>query len=88
MRKPTKSELLSDYYTLEEWGEQIDRTIRSVQRMVKHRTGPPITYIGNTPFVRKEAGRDWLRKQERPMVRADAHKRRSRKISHAPTVSP
>jgi hypothetical protein len=61
----TEGGLLADFYTEQELAEEVRKDIRTVQRWRKLRIGPPVTFVGKTPFYRKPAARAWLSRRER-----------------------
>jgi hypothetical protein len=51
----------------------VDRTERTVFKWIAD--GLPVIYIGRTPFVQIEPGRDWLRSRRRRRAQPDVPKR-------------
>jgi hypothetical protein len=61
--------VLDDYLPRSALAEQLNKTIRTLERWERQRIGPPITRIGRRPFYRIDGVRNWLRRCEMPMVR-------------------
>lgn len=61
----TENPFLDGYTHLSAFAKLIDHSERSVQRWVQRGEGPPITRIGNRPYVRNELGQEWLRSLEK-----------------------
>lgn len=52
--------VLSDYFTEAQAAEQLNRRPRTLKAWRDRRVGPPVTYIGTTPYYRIDSLRDWL----------------------------
>ena len=62
--------LLDDFLTEEEAAAQLGKDIRALQRWRALGEGPPVNFLGKTPYYRKETTRDWILGLARPPVRA------------------
>jgi hypothetical protein len=56
--------VLSEYMTQEELATQINKSPRTIARWRRLREGPPVTYIGRTPYYYRPSTREWLASQE------------------------
>jgi hypothetical protein len=61
--------LLDDYLSRAELAQEIGRTERTLARWAAQGIGPPITWLGRTPYYHAPSVRAWLLSQERPFVR-------------------
>ena len=52
--------LLDDFYSEDEFAEEVKRKPRTLKSWRDQRKGPPVTYIGNKPYYRKASAREWL----------------------------
>lgn len=68
--------LLDDYFTREQFAEELDISPRTAARWEMLRIGPPVTRIGRTPYYRKLSTREWLRAREARPVREERRGRR------------
>lgn len=62
------STILSDYQTREELASELKRDVRTLERWAAQQIGPPITYLGKTPYYRRESVRDWLLSLEQKSI--------------------
>lgn len=72
-------DLLADYFSKEQLASALKRTPRTIERWLRLRVAPPVTRIGNDPYFRKEAVREWLLSREartlhKPAKRSGGHK--------------
>jgi hypothetical protein len=63
--QPMSENCLDGYISQRELVAQLKKSIRALQDWEKHRMGPPVTRIGDTPYYRIDAVRQWLRSRER-----------------------
>jgi hypothetical protein len=62
--------LLQDYWSRAELAREIARTERTLARWCAQGIGPPVTWLGRTPYYHKSSVSAWLLSQERPFVRS------------------
>ena len=62
--------LLEDYMTPEELAAELGKSVRTIDRWARLRTGPPRTVIGRKPYYRRASAREWLLGREREQVTA------------------
>ena len=62
--------VLAPYLTCEKLAEQLDVTVRTLERWRSEGKGPPVTIKGSVPIYRIEAVQAWLRACEKPMPRS------------------
>jgi hypothetical protein len=80
---PTATGLLDDYLSEDELAAELKKTTRTVRNWARRKTGPPATYIGKTPYYRRETVRAWIVGSEgrgrltRPLGRPPGRPRRS-----------
>ncbi len=55
--------LLDDYFTEQEWADELDVTLRTVRNWRALGKGPPITRIGIRIFIARPDGKEWLKRQ-------------------------
>ena len=67
--QPNSVNILSEYQTRDELATQLDRSIRTLERWEQKRAGPPITYIGKTPYYRIKSTQAWLKSLEQKPAR-------------------
>lgn len=66
------TDILVDYLDEDAAAKELRRNPRTLQRWRSARIGPPVTYIGKTPYYRKQSLQDWLLTQERKPKRGKA----------------
>jgi hypothetical protein len=57
--------LLDNFLTQAEAGTELRKDPRTLKRWQDRKIGPPITYVGRTPYYSVEALRRWIAGQER-----------------------
>jgi hypothetical protein len=57
--------VLEGYITEPDLARQLKRSVRTLQRLAAHQSGPPRIKIGRLIFYRIESVRAWLAQQER-----------------------
>lgn len=55
--------LLDNYYTRSQLADELDITVRTLERWAWLRSGPNRTYIGNRVYYHRSAVEEWLAKQ-------------------------
>jgi hypothetical protein len=60
-----RAPLLSGYLTETEAGREVHRDKRTLKRWRDQGVGPPVTYIGNSPWYSIVSLRRWIERQER-----------------------
>jgi hypothetical protein len=65
----TEGGLLADYFSESELAAELGKDIRTIQRYRVLREGPPVTFIGKTPFYNKGSARAWLKAREQRTAR-------------------
>jgi hypothetical protein len=58
--------VLEGYITEADLARQLNRSVRTLQRLAARRIGPPRTKVGRLIFYNIEHVRDWLLQQEQP----------------------
>jgi predicted DNA-binding transcriptional regulator AlpA len=74
-----RSPLLSGFLRREELAQQLDVSIRTLDRWHTLRIGPPRVSVGRTILYRQDAVRDWLQSQELTPAFANTKKTSCRK---------
>jgi hypothetical protein len=74
--KPT--DFFDEYFTQDEAAAAIGKNGRTLGRWDDLGKGPPVTYIGRTPYYNKLSFRRWIAEQERPAKRTEPPRRRGR----------
>lgn len=64
--------LLDDYLTREQLAEEIDKSVRTIDRWYLERTGPAVTIIGNRRLYHIDDVKAWIRSLRQEMCRARA----------------
>lgn len=64
-----RTALLKGYYTRGGLAKELGRSERTLERWEVQRTGPPITYIGRTPYYKIESVEVWLKGLEKKPAR-------------------
>ena len=69
--------VLEGYLTKPELAKELNKSIRTLDRLERQRIGPPRTRIGRSILYRLEGVREWLQSQEdhRSLARAAAGRR-------------
>lgn len=69
--------ILDGYISEADLARQLNRSVRTLQRLAARRLGPPRTIVGRLIFYNIEHVREWLSQQEqpprKPPVRERAH---------------
>jgi hypothetical protein len=73
----TTSALLSDYFTEKKLAAEIKKSPRTVRKWRREGIGPPVTWIGQTPYYRIVAAREWLVSAEKRSVRDRARRQQT-----------
>jgi hypothetical protein len=68
-----RAKLMEGVTSVPNFAVAVDRTERTVFTWIAD--GLPVIYIGRTPFVQIEPGRDWLRSRRRRRAQPDVPKR-------------
>ena len=55
--------LLDDFFTEQQWADELDVTLRTVRNWRALGKGPPITRIGTRIFIARPDGKEWLKRQ-------------------------
>jgi hypothetical protein len=58
--------IAENYLTKPELANALKRTVRTLDRMILHGDGPPITRIGRTMLFRRDGVPEWQRLRETP----------------------
>jgi hypothetical protein len=58
--------VLEGYIREADLAKQLNRTVRTLQRLAARRLGPPRIKIGRSVFYKIESVRNWLSQQEQP----------------------
>lgn len=66
------NQILDGYLSAKETAGQINKSERTLARWRDLGTGPAYTLVGQSPFYRISAVRDWLRAREVQPVRGEA----------------
>jgi len=74
MKKPS---VLDDYLSEPKLAQQLSRDVRTLKRWRSEGRGPPVTWIGKTPFFKIESVREWLESREKRMPRERGNHRRT-----------
>ena len=74
--------VLEGYVSESDLARQLNRSVRTLQRLAARRAGPPRIKIGRLVYYRVESVRDWLARLEQPRippasVRMPLHRRRA-----------
>lgn len=69
--------LLSDYFTEDQAAAELNRSPITLKKWRDRRVGPPVTYIGRTPYYRIDSLRSWLLSLEGKPVGSLGRGRRS-----------
>ena len=64
--------VLSGYITEADLARQLNRSVRTLQRLAAHRTGPPRIKIGRLIYYRVDSVREWLAQLEQPRYKSPA----------------
>jgi hypothetical protein len=64
--------LLADYLTDTELAAELNVSVRTIWRWRELRLGPPTTYVGKTPYARRQAVKEWLAEREQKQARGSA----------------
>lgn len=67
--------VLAGYIDEPSFARQIKRRRRTVQEWRRLGKGPPVTWVGRTPYYRIEAAHDWLLSREKQAPRERAGRR-------------
>ena len=59
------AEVLSEYLSRDDLAGQLDKSVRTLERWERQRTGPRITNVGNRVMYHVDDVRAWLRAQRR-----------------------
>jgi hypothetical protein len=70
--------LLDDYFDEAQMAAEIKKSRRWLKRRRDEGRGPPVTWLGRTPFYHKGRARAWLDSCERPAPRAHRHRQQGR----------
>ncbi len=58
--------MLAGYISETDLARQLNRSVRTLQRLAARRLGPPRTKVGRLIFYNIERVREWLSEQEQP----------------------
>src|SRR5262249_22076916 len=78
-RMPSKTQniVLAGYLDEPSFGRQIKKQLRTAQEWRRSGKGPPVTWIGRTPYYRVESVQSWLLQRERTPPRERVGRRQS-----------
>jgi hypothetical protein len=69
--------ILEGFVPRPELARQVKKSERTLERLESKGEGPPVTYIGRTPYYNVERAREWLQTRERSR-KGVRHARRSK----------
>ena len=77
--------ILEDFFREEALAAELDKGVRTVREWRRLCLGPPVTWIGRTPYYRIESVKNWLAGREKKAPRAS---RRPRAVAIQPDNAP
>ena len=69
MQGKDEAGILSDYWDEDECAAELNVAALTLKRWRPQKKGPPVTYIGRTPYYKKTSVKAWVAAQERPAER-------------------
>jgi hypothetical protein len=77
--------ILADFFSEDALAHELDKGVRTIREWRRLCLGPPVTWIGRTPYYRIESVHNWLLSREKKALRAG---RRSRVVAIQPDSAP
>jgi Helix-turn-helix domain len=69
METESAAAILADYLDEDEAATQLNVSKTTLRRWRVERKGPPVTFVGRTPYYSRKTLRAWVAAQERPAER-------------------